>query len=57
MAGDSSPMLWGMLNTIQIIYFFPLLGMYFPANFNAFLKYFKASDLEIDIPIKSEYLE
>jgi hypothetical protein len=32
MAGDSTPLLWGMLNTIQIMYFFPLLSFYYPTH-------------------------
>jgi hypothetical protein len=30
--GESCPLLWGMLNSIQIIYFFPLLMMYYPPH-------------------------
>jgi len=54
--GGSSPLLWGWLNSVQIIYFFPLLGFEMPFIFTRFLQYFKASDLSIDIDIKSEYV-
>ena len=53
--GGASPLLWGMLNTIQIIYFFPLLSLYYPAHLGSFFNYLQVSDMEIDIPIKSEY--
>ena len=54
--GDGSPLLWGMLNTIQIIYYFPLLSFYYPPRLSKFLEYLKVSDLEIDVPLKIEYL-
>jgi hypothetical protein len=35
--GACSPVMWGMLNQMQIIYFFPLLMLYFPQNLSSFL--------------------
>jgi len=54
--GDSSPLLWGMMNSMQLIYYFPLLSFYYPSNFLMFLKYFKVSDLSFSIPIRDEYI-
>jgi len=55
LVGDSSPLLWGMLNTLQIIYYFPLLTLNYPTVYKQLLSIMKVSDLEIDIPIKVEY--
>ena len=48
--GQSSELLWGFLSTIQIIYFFPLLNLYFPDNFSSLLAWFSASTLQLPIP-------
>jgi len=38
-AGDGEYM-WGMMNTLQIIFYFPILSHYFPIFVMQFLKYF-----------------
>ena len=47
---QSSELLWGFLNTIQIMYFFPLLQLYFPDNLATILTYFSSWKLQIEIP-------
>ena len=47
---QSSELLWGFLNTIQIMYFFPLLQLYYPDNLFAILTYLSSSKLQIQIP-------
>eukprot|EP00345_Euplotes_harpa_P013046 CAMPEP_0168333076 /NCGR_PEP_ID=MMETSP0213-20121227/9370_1 /TAXON_ID=151035 /ORGANISM="Euplotes harpa, Strain FSP1.4" /LENGTH=289 /DNA_ID=CAMNT_0008337287 /DNA_START=498 /DNA_END=1368 /DNA_ORIENTATION=- len=48
--GQSSELLWGFMNTIQIMYFFPLLQLYFPDNLYTILTYLSSSKLQIEIP-------
>lgn len=47
--------MWGMMNTLQIIYYFPILSHFFPIFVMQFLKYFWATKLDFNIPVKSEY--
>lgn len=47
---QSTELLWGFLNAIQIIYFFPLLQLYYPDNLAAFLSYFLSARLNFNIP-------
>ena len=48
--GQSSELLWGFLSTIQIIYFFPLLQLYYPDNLSTLLACFSASTLQLPVP-------
>ena len=60
---QSSDLLWGFLSTIQIIYYFPLLSLYFPDNLSAIITYLSSSRLKLSISqveslksnLKSEY--
>ena len=47
---ESSELIWGFLNTIQIMFFFPLLMLYFPDNLLTVLSYFSSATLFIPIP-------
>jgi hypothetical protein len=53
--GGSSELLWGMINTLQIFYYFPLLSMYFPSDYAKFLSYLQVANMDFKIPIESEY--
>lgn len=55
--GPCSPIMWGMLNQMQIIYFFPLLMLYFPQNLASFLRFLKASKFSPQLDLVSEYKE
>ena len=48
--------MWGFLNTLQIIYYFPFLSFYFPSDFETLLKGLQVSKMEINLNVKSEYL-
>ena len=47
---ESSELIWGFINTIQIMFFFPLLMLYFPDNLLTVFSYFSSSTLFIPIP-------
>ena len=53
--GGGSALLWGMMNSIQIVYFFPLLSMHFPSHLEQFFSYMKMAEFELDLPIIDEY--
>lgn len=53
--GGSSELLWGMLNTLQIFYYFPLLSIYFPSDYAKFLSYLQVANMDFNIPIENEY--
>jgi len=53
--GQSSELLWGFMNTDQIIYYFPVLSTYFPDNLYQFFTYFSASKLQIKIPLLDKF--
>jgi cysteine-rich repeat protein len=50
MFGQSTELMWAFMNIIQIIYFFPLLMLYFPDNLANILTYFSSAKLMIDLP-------
>ena len=54
---QSSELLWGFLNTLQMMYFFPLLQLYFPDNFFQILTYLSSTKLKISIPQIEEFKE
>ena len=41
--------MWGFLNTVQIIFFMPLLSHYFPAHLKQFLTYLSSAKMEMDL--------
>ena len=43
--GKSGDLLWGIINAIQIIYFFPVLNLYYPDHLTALLSEFSTSIL------------
>ena len=47
---QSSELLWGFLNTLQIIYYFPLLELYYPDALAQLLPYFSSSKMKNPIP-------
>jgi cysteine-rich repeat protein len=49
--GESSELLWGFMNTIQIMFFFPLLMLYFPDHLTAILTYLKSAKMIIEFPL------
>ena len=49
--GGEGEFMWGMMNTLQIIFYFPILSHFFPIHLQQFLGYFKAVKLDFDIPI------
>ena len=63
MLQQSSSLLWGFLSTIQIIYFFPLLSLYYPDNLSTIMSSLSSSRLKFSISqidafksnLKSEY--
>ena len=55
MMPGSSEMMWAMINTVQILYFYPMLSMYYPVHYSELLGYMGAANMEFDIPIESEY--
>lgn len=62
--GQSCELLWAFTNTIQIIYFMPLLSLYFPSSFSQFLKYLTSTKMKVNfisfslrIPTISTWLE
>ena len=54
---QSSELLWGFMNTLQIIYYLPLLQLYYPDALAQLLTYFSASKagIPITIPKIDEY--
>lgn len=48
--GSSSELLWGFMNTIQIMYFFPLLQLYYPDALAQILTYLSSSKMQIPMP-------
>lgn len=50
MFGQSTELVWAFMNIIQIIYFYPLLMLYFPDNLAGVLTYFSSAKLMIDLP-------
>lgn len=48
--GQSAELLWGFLNTVQLMYFFPVLQLYFPDNLAAILTYFSSAKMNIRLP-------
>jgi cysteine-rich repeat protein len=48
--GQAIELIWAFMNIIQIIYFFPLLMLYFPDNLTHLLAYFSSAKLIIDLP-------
>ena len=50
MLGQSSELLWGFMNTIQIMYFFPILQLYFPDVLASILTYLSAAKMQISLP-------
>lgn len=48
--GQSSELLWGFLNTIQIMFYFPLLSLYYPDNLAELLTYFSSAKMQLPIP-------
>jgi hypothetical protein len=48
--GQSSELLWGFMNTIQIMFFFPLLMLFYPDNLAAILTYLKSARMMIELP-------
>jgi cysteine-rich repeat protein len=53
--GQSTELMWGFMNTMQIIYFFPLLMLYYPDNLSTILTYFSSWKLMIDLPFIDVY--
>lgn len=53
--GQSSSLLWGFMNTIQIIYFMPLLSMYYPEHYGQFLAYLTSAKVQVDMIGISKY--
>ena len=49
MMGQSSELMWSFFNTIQILYFFPVLGTYFPDHLYQFFTYFSSSKIRFSI--------
>jgi len=47
---QSSELLWGFLNTMQIIFFFPILQLYFPDHLAMILTYLSSCRLIIPMP-------
>jgi cysteine-rich repeat protein len=48
--GQSSELLWGFMNTIQIMFFFPLLMLYYPDHLVTILTYLKSARMMIELP-------
>jgi cysteine-rich repeat protein len=59
--GQSSELLWGFMNTMQIMLFFPVLQLYYPDLLAQFFTYFSASKFKFEIPfvegMKSKFKE
>ena len=49
--GQSSELMWGFMNTMQIMLFFPVLKLYFPDHLAKLLTYFSSARMQIDIPM------
>jgi len=47
--GQSSELMWGFLNTMQVMLFFPVLQLYFPDHLANFFTFFSSSRMQIDI--------
>ena len=54
--GQSSELLWAFINTIQIIYFMPLLSLYFPDHYSRFLTYITSARVQVDFIGFTEHL-
>ena len=50
MFGTSSEMLWGFINTLQIMYFWPVLSLNYPDHLRGMIVEFSASKLQVSIP-------
>jgi hypothetical protein len=48
--GQSSELLWGFMNTMQIMLFFPVLQLYYPDVLAEFFTFFSAAKLKVDLP-------
>lgn len=46
--GSSSTMLWGFINTVQIIFFMPLMSLYYPDHYCSFLTYLSSTKMNLD---------
>ena len=55
LTGGSSPLLWGFINTLQLIYFFPLLNLNFPSHFVSFIRTMRSSKVQINLPYGTQY--
>lgn len=47
---QSSELLWGFINTLQIMYFFPVLNLKFPDHLSSILNSFASAKLQFPIP-------
>ena len=54
--GQSSELLWAFINTIQIIYFMPLLSLYYPDHYSRFLTYLTSAKVQVDFIGFTEFL-
>jgi hypothetical protein len=48
MLAKSCELMWGFLNTVQIIFFMPLMSHYFPMHLKQFLVYLSSAKMEVD---------
>ena len=46
--GQSCELLWAFVNTIQIIYFMPLMSLYYPDHYSRFLTYLTSARVQVD---------
>jgi len=51
MLSDSIEMLWGFINTLQIMYFWPVLSLYYPDNVREMLIKFSSAKLQVSFPL------
>jgi len=51
MFSDSIEMLWGFINTLQIMYFWPVLSLYYPDNLREMLIKFSSAKLQVSFPL------
>lgn len=47
---QSTELLWGFINTLQILYFFPVLNLKFPDHLSSILSNFASAKLQFPIP-------
>ena len=54
--GKSNELLWASINIIQIIYFMPLLSLYYPNHYKRFLTFLSTARVQVDFLGITKYL-